>query len=71
MNRQHVSSSNIASIGYETQSQTLEIEFHSGGIYQYFNVPSSIYNSLMNASSHGTYFDVHIKKAGYRFSKIR
>lgn len=40
MIRQPVSSSNIRSIGYDSKSNTLEIEFHSGGVYQYFGVLS-------------------------------
>ena len=70
MIRQPVSSSNICSIGYDAKSQTLEMEFHSGGIYQYFNVPESIYNALMSASSHGSYFHRHIEDR-YRWTKIR
>jgi len=70
MNRQHVSSSNIHSIGYDLNSQTLEIEFHSGGIYQYFNVPESTYNALMSASSHGSFFSRQIK-GRYRYRQIR
>lgn len=70
MKRQSVSSSNLASVGYDSASSTLEIEFHNGGVYQYLNVPATIYNGLMNASSHGQYFDVYVKKAGYRFRKM-
>ena len=70
MNRQHVSSNNIRSIGYDLKSQTLEIEFHSGGIYQYFNVPKSTYDALMSASSHGSFFHRHIKDQ-FRWTKIR
>ena len=69
MNRQSVSSSNIASIGYENQSQTLEIEFLKGGTYQYFDVPENIHSDLMIADSHGQYFAQNIKGV-YRFSKI-
>jgi len=69
MFRQSVISSNIHSIGYDLKSQTLEIEFCSSDIYQYFNVPESVYNSLMSASSHGSYFHRHIKNK-YRFIKI-
>ena len=61
MIRQSVSSSNIASIGYDAGSQTLEIEFHTGGIYQYYGVPKSLYEDFMRASSHGTFFHQHIK----------
>lgn len=70
MNRQSVTSSNLKSVGYDASSQTLEIEFHHGGIYEYYNVPSGIYEGLMNASSHGTYFDANIKKGGYIYNKV-
>lgn len=61
MQRQPVTSSNIMEIGYDERSQTLEIAFHSGGIYQYSNVPDSVFRDLMDASSHGAYFQQHIR----------
>lgn len=70
MNRQSVESSNLASIGYDAESEILEIEFNHGGIYQYFDVPENVYNELMSANSHGQYFDRNIKKAGYKFQKM-
>ena len=70
MERQSVNSSNIASIGYDANSQTLEVEFKSGRIYQYYNVPLSEYNGLMNASSHGQYLNQYIIKGGYSYSEI-
>ncbi len=69
MNRQFVTSSNIASIGYDADSQTLEIEFLNGGIYQYFDVPDYVYDELMTAGSHGQYLAQNIKGV-YRYSKI-
>ena len=61
MKRKPLVSSNIRSIGYEQSTLTLEIEFHSGGIYQYYSVPLNVYEALMKASSHGKYFHAHIK----------
>lgn len=61
MERQRVSSSDIATIGYDPNLSVLEIEFISGGIYQYLNVPENIYNGIMFASSHGSYFHQFIK----------
>jgi hypothetical protein len=61
MNRIQVSSSNISSIGYDSLTFVLEIEFTSGGIYQYIGVPQAVYSSLMAANSHGSYFAAHIK----------
>lgn len=61
MNMQRVSSSNILAIGYDSNSSTLRVKFHKGGCYDYFNVPFSVYNSLMKASSHGGYHADFIK----------
>ena len=71
MNRTPVSSSNLRAIGYNPETQTLEIEFLNGGLYSYSGVPASVHASLMSASSHGSYFDANIKKGGYPFKKLR
>jgi len=70
MQRVSVSSSNIRSIGYESESKILEIEFNSGSIYQYYKVPEEIYQNLMNAGSHGRYFRQNIKNT-YAYTRIR
>lgn len=67
MNRQFVSSSDIRSVGW--QDDTLEIEFKSGGIYQYHGVPQDVYFNLLSASSCGRYFHSFIKPF-YRGIKI-
>lgn len=67
MNMIPVSSSNISSIGYE--GSTLYIRFNSGGLYAYYNVPASVYSSLMSASSHGKYLAAYIKGC-YRYQQI-
>lgn len=61
MDRTPVSSSNLRSVGYDAETQTLEIEFHKGGIYQYYGVPEYEYESLISASSIGRYFIDNIK----------
>lgn len=70
MERQYVVSSNIASIGYDPDNMILEIEFLSGSVYQYYDVPQSIYDGLMTADSHGKFHAAYIKKGGYRYSQI-
>jgi hypothetical protein len=70
MDRTPVSSSSLASIGYDEASNTLEVEFQHGGIYEYSNVPESRYSGLMSASSKGEYFDEYIKKGGYHHRKV-
>lgn len=61
MNRIPVTSSNIVSIGYDVESEVLEIEFRSGAVYRYDGVPMEEYDGLKDASSHGKYFLQHIR----------
>lgn len=61
MQRGAVSSSQIRSIGHDTDTNTLEVEFNNGAVYQYDSVPREVYLSLMNAGSVGSYFNSHIK----------
>jgi len=70
MKRINVRSSNLKSVGYEELAKILEIEFHDGRIYQYFDVPSTIYQGLISASSKGTYLDRIIKKGPYQYQQI-
>ena len=70
MERQYVSSSHIVSIGYEPTSMVLEVEFNTGAIYQYYDIPQSIYDGLMAADSHGTYLAAYVKKGGYRYAQV-
>ena len=68
MNMIPVSSSNISSIGYD--GTNLYVLFYSGGLYEYSNVPQSVYNGLMSASSHGSYLANYIK-GYYHYKRIR
>ena len=70
MDRTSVRSSNIHSIGYDPESSTLEVEFNTGSIYQYSNLPESEYEGLMNAVSKGRYLNRNIK-GSYQATKIR
>lgn len=70
MQRQPVSSSNLESVGYDAASRTLEVAFLSGDVYQYFNVPESVYTGLMSAGSKGSYLDTFVKKARYNYRQV-
>jgi hypothetical protein len=59
--RQKVTSSDIASVGYDEATGTLEIEFHATGRYRYFSVPKAVYTDLLTTPSPGKYFLQNIK----------
>ena len=69
MKRDPVSSSNIAAIGYDAPSETLEVEFRNGSVYQYYNVPQSIYDAFTIASSAGQFLAYQIKNV-FPYSRV-
>jgi hypothetical protein len=64
-----VDSSNVAAVGYDEGSSTLQVEFNNGAAYQYFDIPESIFEGLRDADSVGAYLAAHIK-GSYRYSKV-
>lgn len=69
MEREPVSSSTILSIGYESASQTLEVEFKNGGTYQYYNVPETVYQQFMESSSKGQFHHTNIRNS-FAYSRV-
>lgn len=69
MERQAVGSSNITSIGYDEATETLEVEFLSGAVYQYYNVGSDLYQSMLTAPSKGSFLNTYIRNA-YAYSRV-
>lgn len=69
MDRTHVASTNIASIGYDEANQTLEVEFLNGTIYQYYNVPAGLHQQLMQEGSKGSFLNTYIKNA-FPYSRV-
>jgi hypothetical protein len=61
MNRELVKSSNIRSVGYDPKAKLLELQFHSGSVYQYFEVPLATHTALMSSESKGKFFDANIR----------
>ena len=61
MDRKGVTSTNIASIGYDDEKCILEVEFKKGSVYQYHRVPRNVYDELMFAESKGKYLSQNVK----------
>lgn len=64
-----VRSRDLALIGHDRETGTLEIVFRAGGVYRYQNVPENVYHALMAAPSHGTFFQKNIKNQ-YAYLKV-
>ena len=58
-----------ATVGYEYSENALYIEFNSGAIYKYYDVPEYEYNQLLNASSVGSYIWSNIRDS-YAYEQV-
>lgn len=70
MKRVPVESSAIASIGYDAEEETLEVEFSGGTVYRYLRVPADVAAALYDADSRGRYFGEFVRGAGYEYYQV-
>jgi len=72
MKRTHVTSETIRSIGYNEATQTLEVQFIDGDVYQYYNVPPDEADTFLHRPVEGSY-GKHVNffiKERYDFRKM-
>jgi len=61
MDRTPVKSSNLKSVGYDPETETLEVEFKAGTVYRYADVPAEVHAALMAAESVGSYYARNVR----------
>ena len=69
MERKPVKSTNVKAVGYDAETKVLEVEFKSGGIYQYAGVQKEMYADLLAAESVGRFVS-QVVRAGRRGLRI-
>lgn len=64
-----VESSTLATVGYDESDELLQLEFRSEAVYRYFAVPAAVHETLLAATSKGSYFNQAIR-GRYRFVRV-
>jgi hypothetical protein len=59
--RTSVKSRILQSVGYDESTKILEIEFHTGLVYQYSAVPPKVYADLMHSEEIGKFFSERVR----------
>jgi hypothetical protein len=59
--RVQLRSTALREAAYDSQTRVLAITFRSGKVYRYSDVPRNVYAGLVQAGSHGRYFNQWIK----------
>lgn len=57
MHRHPVASSSLSAIGYDAKRRLMEVEFLTGRIYRYLDVPAEAWQALMAAPSLGRHYN--------------
>ena len=47
-----IQSDNVQSAGYDAATQTMTVLFNSGGLYEYYGVPASLWEDFIAAQPH-------------------
>lgn len=69
MERVPIQSSNVAEVGYDPATMTMEVAFTNGSVYQYFDVPETVFQELLSAESIGKFMHEQIKNM-YRYARM-
>lgn len=72
MKRQRIPSSGIISVGYDEGKHVLEVEFISGEVYRYYDVPHDVAEEFFLRpvdGSYGKHINLFIKEF-YRYEKV-
>ena len=64
-----VTSSNLKRVSYNSQSHEMLIQFQSGAVYQYWDVPDNVSRGLVQADSPGKYFNGNIRDR-YNYKRV-
>jgi hypothetical protein len=47
-----IQSDDVQSAGYDAATQTMTVQFDSGGLYEYYSVPTSLWEDFVAAQPH-------------------
>jgi len=56
-----VESTTLATVAYDEARELLRLEFCSGAVYLYLDVPAAVHQALLDAPSKGRYFNRAIR----------
>lgn len=70
MHRLPVDSSSLRRVGYDPVTKVLEVEFQSGAVYRYYDVPKEVYLELLEAESKGTWFNQQFKAMEFDYERL-
>ena len=65
-----VISTNLKRVSYGEKTHDMLIQFQSGAVYQYRDVPGNISQGLLQADSPGTFFNKNVRNR-YTYKRVK
>lgn len=69
MNWIAVNSSTISRMAYDAGRKVLAVEFKNGSRYEYYDLPTNVFQQMTAAASKGQYLSANIK-GRYRYARV-
>lgn len=63
------SSTQLDAIGFDDETNTAQVKFQSGAVYEYSDVEKEVIDNIVNSSSPGRTF-AQTLKYGYQYTRI-
>lgn len=63
-------SSHVEAIKYEPEERSVYVKFNDGSVYQYMNVPESVWEELLASGSKGRFINIVLRR-GYEYVKVQ
>jgi hypothetical protein len=70
MSPTNLNSTSITAAVYLDKQAVLEMEFRSGAVYRYFDVPAATYETFLVVESKGAYFNHYIRNR-FDYAKVQ
>ena len=65
-----VTSSNLKRVSYNSRSHEMLIQFQSGAVYQYWDVPGNISQGLIQSDSPGKFFNQNVRNR-FNYKRVK
>lgn len=69
MNWIAVDSSTISRMAYDEARRVLAVEFKNGSRYEYYDIPTNVFQQMKAAASKGRFLSANIKGC-YRYARV-
>jgi hypothetical protein len=64
-----IDSDGVRAIGYDPATQTMHVEFETGALFEYYEVPPDVYQTFMASSAKGSFVS-QVLEPGYRSVRL-